>query len=139
MDVVRRILGVFLILFSLVIAAQFIAWRLYDSGAVWGVVNYISLVAIAVSFYFNAERKWKSEARGEEGVTKEYLESNVLYFATLALVALFLFNWLNLLVNGVKDVGDEVMHDIVWVVVDILIILVAGATGRYLLRGGERG
>ena len=51
------------------------------------------------------------------------------------LTALFLFNWLNLLVNGAKPVGEEVMHDVVWVVVDIMIIVVSGATGGYLLRG----
>ena len=52
-----------------------------------------------------------------------------MYFATMVLAALFLFNWLNLLVNGAKDFGEEVMHDVVWVVVDIMIIVVTGATG----------
>ena len=137
MDGIKRIIGALLILFSIVIAAQFIAWRLYDSGDVWTVVNYISLVAIALAFYFNWERKRKSEASGETGVTREYIESNVLYFATMILAALFLFNWLNLLVNGAKDVGEEVMHDVVWVVVDIMIIVVSGATGGYLLKGSS--
>ncbi len=41
------------------------------------------------------------------------------------------------LIDGASDVGVEVMHDVVWVVVDILIIVVSGATGGYLLRGGE--
>ncbi len=134
---IRRIIGAALILVSLVIAVQFIAWRLYDSGDVWTIVNYISLVAIALAFYFNWERKRKSEASGETGVTREYIESNVLYFSTMILAALFLFNWLNLLVNGANDVGVEVMHDVVWVVVDIMIIVVSGATGGYLLRAGE--
>lgn len=133
----RRIIGVVHILVSLLIAVQFIAWRLYDSGEVWGVVNYISLVAIALAFYFNWERKRNSDASGETGITREYLESNAVYYATIVLAALFLFNWLNLLVNGASEVGEEVMHDVVWVVVDILIIVVSGATGGYLLRGSE--
>lgn len=132
---IRRIIGAALILVSLVVAVQFIAWRLYDSGDVWTIVNYISLVAIALAFYFNWERKYKNEASGETGVTREYIESNVLYFSTMILAALFLFNWLNLLVNGANDVGVEVMHDVVWVVVDIMIIVVSGATGGYLLQG----
>ncbi|MCY4474382.1 MAG: hypothetical protein OXC83_02980 [Chloroflexi bacterium] len=132
---IRRIIGAALILVSLVVAVQFIAWRLYDSGDVWTIVNYISLVAIALAFYFNWERKYKNEASGEAGVTREYIESNVLYFSTMILAALFLFNWLNLLVNGANDVGVEVMHDVVWVVVDIMIIVVSGATGGYLLQG----
>ena len=135
MDGLRRIIGALLILVSIVVAVQFIAWRLYDSGDVWAIVNYISLVAIALAFYFNLERKRKNETSGESGVTREYIESNVLYFSTMVLAALFLFNWLNVLVNGATEVGEEVMHDIVWVVVDILIILVAGATGGYLLTG----
>ena len=60
-----------------------------------------------------------------------------MYFATMVLATLFLFNWLNLLVNGAKDVGEEVMHDVVWVVVDVMIILVSGATGGYLLRSSS--
>ena len=119
------------------VAVQFIAWRLYDSGDVWTVVYYISLVAIALAFCFNLERNRKSDASGETGITREYHKSNVMYFSTIVLAALFLFNRLNLLVNGTSDVGEEVMHDVVWVVVDIMIIVVSGATGGYLLRGGE--
>ena len=95
-------------------------------------------MAIALAFYFNLDRKRKSDASGDESINREYLESNGIYFATMVLAALFLFNWLNLLVNGASDVGEEVMHDVVWVVVDIMIILVSGATGGYLPRSRER-
>ena len=137
MDGIKRIIGGLLILFSIVIAVQFIAWRLYDSGDVWTVVNYISLVAIALAFYFNLERKRKNETSGDGSVDREYVESNVLYFGTMVLAALFLFNWLNLLVNGAKDVGEEVMHDVVWVVVDVMLIVISGATGGHLLKGSR--
>ena len=122
---------------SIVVAVQFLAWRLYDSGAVWEIVNYVSLVAIALAFYFNLDRKRKSDGSIDGSINREYLESNVMYFATMVLAALFLFNWLNLLVNGASEVGEEVMHDVVWVVVDVLIILVSGATGGYLLRSSS--
>ncbi len=135
MDGIKRIIGALLILVSIVIAAQFIAWRLYDSEAVWEVVNYVSLVSIALAFYFNLNRKLKNEASGNGSVDREYVESNVLYFGTMVLAALFLFNWLNLLVNGAKDVGEEVMHDVVWVVVDVMLIVIMGATGGHLLKG----
>ena len=135
MQALRRIIGVAQILVSLVVAVQFIAWRLYDSGDVWAILDYVMFVAILLAFYFNLERKRKSDASGESGISREYLESNVMYFATMVLAALFLFNWLNLLVNGAMAVGEEVMHDVVWVVVDIMIIVVSGATGGYLLRG----
>lgn len=137
MDGIKRIIGALLILVSIVIAAQFIAWRLYDSEAVWEVVNYVSLVSIALAFYFNLNRKLKNEASGNGSVDREYVESNVLYFGTMVLAALFLFNWLNLLVNGAKDVGEEVMHDVVWVVVDVMLIVIMGATGGHLLKGSR--
>ena len=132
---IRRIIGAAQVLVSLVVAVQFIMWRLYDSGDVWAIVDYVMLVAIALAFYFNLERKRKHDASGARGITREYLESNVMYFATMVLAALFLFNWLNLLVNGATAVGEEVMHDVVWVVVDVMIIVISGATGGYLLRG----
>ena len=36
MDGIKRIIGALLILVSIVIAVQFIAWRLYDSGPMSG-------------------------------------------------------------------------------------------------------
>ena len=132
---IRRIIGAAQVLVSLVVAVQFIMWRLYDSGDVWAIVDYVMLVAILLAFYFNWERKRKHDASGDRSISREYLESNVMYFATMVLAALFLFNWLNLLVNGASAVGEEVMHDVVWVVVDVMIIVVSGATGGYLLRG----
>ena len=131
---IRRIIGALLILVSIVIAAQFIAWRLYDSGDVWTIVNIISLVSIAVAFYFNLVRKFANDRSGESGITREYLESNILYFSTIVLAALFLFNWLNLIINGFEEVGDDVMQNIVWVVIDIMLIMVLGGTEGYLLR-----
>ena len=140
MDGIKRIIGMLQILVSIVVAVQFIAWRLYDSGAVWEIVDYVMLVSIALAFYFNLERKRKSDASGDGSINREYLESNVMYFATMVLAALFLFNWLNLLVNGASDVGEAVMHDVVWVVVDVLIIwfreLLAGIC--CVVRGSNR-
>ena len=137
MDVLRRILGVVHILVAIIVGVQFVAWRLYDSGAVWDVLNIIMLVAIALALYFNWERKRNHDGSSDGSVNREYLESNLMFYATIVLAVLFVFNWLNLLVNGSTDVGEESMHDIVWVVVDILIITVSGATGGYLLREGE--
>ena len=137
MAAIRRILGVVHILVAILIGVQFVAWRLYDSGTVWGVVNYISLVAIVLALYFNWERKRKHDASSDGSVNREYLESNLMFYATVVLAVLFAFNWLNLLFNGASEIGEEVMHDIVWVVVDILIITVSCATGTYLLREGE--
>ena len=134
---IRRIIGVVHIVYAVVIAAAFVLWRTGVVDDLWDVINVLSFVVILLAFYFNWERKRKSDASGESDITREYLESNVLYFATMILAALFLFNWLNLLVNGFKEVGVEDMHDVVWVVVDIMIIVVSGATGGYLLKGSS--
>ena len=137
MDGIRRIIGVVHIIYSLVIAVVFVLWRTGVVDDLWAVINVLSCLVIALAFYFSLERKRKHDASGETGITREYLESNVMYFATIILAALFLFNWLNVLVNGPSEVGEEVMHDVVWVVVDIMIIVVSGATGGYLLRGNS--
>ena len=134
---IRRIIGVVHIVYAVVIAAAFVLWRTGVVDDLWDVINVLSFVVILLAFYFNWERKRRHDASGETGITREYLESNVLYFATMILAALFLFNWLNLLVNGFKDVNEEVMHDVVWIVVDIMIIVVSGATGGYLLKGSS--
>ena len=134
MDAIKRIVGAVLILVSMLIAVLFIAWRLYDSADVWTIANIVSLVSIAVAFYFNLERKRISDGSGDNSVTREYLEANALYYATIVLATLFLFNWLNLRVNGIEAVGDDVVQNVVWVVVDILLIVVLWATGGHLLR-----
>ena len=70
MQALRRTIGVAQILVSLVVAVQFIAWRLYDSGDVWAILDYVMFVAILLAFYFNLERKRKSDASGESGITR---------------------------------------------------------------------
>lgn len=135
MDGIRRIIGVVHIVYSVVIAAAFVLWRTGVVDDLWAVINVLSFVVIALAFYFNWDRKRKHDGSEEKGITREYLESNALYFSTMVLAALFLFNWVNLLANGASEVGEEVMHDVVWVAVDIMIIVVSGATGGYLLRG----
>ena len=70
-------------------------------------------------------------------MNREYLESNVMYLAAMVLAALFLFNRSNLLVNGVSEIGEEVMHDVVRGVLDVMVILVSGATGGYLAKGND--
>ena len=102
------------IIYSLVIAVVFVLWRTGVVDDLWAVINVLSCLVIALAFYFSLERKRKHDASGETGITREYLESNVMYFATIILAALFLFNWLNVLVNGPSEVGEEVMHDVVW-------------------------
>ena len=69
MQALRRIIGVAQILVSLVVAVQFIAWRLYESGDVWAILDYVMFVAILLAFYFNLERKRKSDASGESGAS----------------------------------------------------------------------
>ncbi len=134
MDGIKRIIGVVHIVYAVVIAVAFVLWRTGIVDDLWEVINVLSCIMIVLAFYFNWDRKRKHDANGETGITREYLESNVLYFATMVLAALFLFNWLNVLDNGFKEVGIESMHDVVWVVVDVMLIVVMGATGGYLLR-----
>ena len=134
MPTVLRFVGYALIVFAVVFAVQFVMWRVYESGENWAILNPIGIVAVGIALLINARRKLVYDRDAGAEFTREFLEANTMLYSTILLAALYLFNSLNLWINGYHEVNELVMHDINWVIVDVATVVIVGTTGRYLVR-----
>ena len=133
----KQILGVVHVVYAVVIAVAFVLW---PTGAVddfWPIINIASCVVIVLALFFNYLRKRAHDASGDDGINREYLESNLLFYGSVVLAMLFAFNWINLLANGATDIGELPLHDWVWTIVDVMIAVISGATGMHLIRSSN--
>lgn len=139
MDVLRKLLAVFLIGVALLVAVHFIFNSFYretlDAVVVWSVLDWPIALAIVVAVIVNFRRKRTLDRESEQSFTREYVEVNAATYAT-ALVALWFYsNWFNFLSLGSE--GESAANLVVWAIVDALIVLVLGATGSHLWRAEE--
>ena len=134
MEGIKKLVGWLLVAISVVIGAQYVFQAAYDSGDVWFILDFAILAGAVISLIVNYIRKRSFDADNDGGFSREYFESNVLLYASTALIMMFLYNWINLLVNGDDAVGDS-DYLIIWTAVDVLVVIVSCVTGRYLIRG----
>lgn len=139
MNVLQKLLAVFLIGVALLVAVHFVFNSFYreslDTVEVWSVLDWPMALGLVIALVVHFRRKRALDARAEQGLTREYVEVNVATYGT-ALVALWFFsNWFNFLNVGME--GESAGNLVMWVIVDALIVLVLSATASYLWRAGE--
>ena len=134
MEGIKKPIGWLLIAISVVVGVQYVFQGTYDSGDVWFILDFVILAGAVISLIVNYHRKRSFDGDNDGGLTREYFESNVLLYASIALIMMFLYNWINLLVNG-NDAGDASDYLITWTAVDVLVVILSCVTGRYLIRG----
>ena len=139
MNVLRKLLAVFLIGVALLVAVHFVFNSFYrellDTVEVWSVLDWPMALGLVIALVVHFQRKRALEAGSEQGLTREYVEVNVATYGS-ALVALWFFsNWFNFLNVGME--GESAGNLVMWVIVDALIVLVLSATASYLWRAGE--
>ena len=134
MESLKRVIGIVHILAAFAVALQQMSaptWE--DSGMVWDFLNPVMFVFIALALIFNFMRKRENDSAGGSSVTREYVESNVLFYLTAALAILFVYNWVGELTRGAEE-SRGTLTGIVWTYVNITFILISASTGAHLLR-----
>ena len=139
MDILRKLLAVFLIGVALLVAVHFVFNSFYretlDTIDVWSILDWPIALAIAIAIVVNVRRKRALDRGSEQGLDREYVEANSALYAT-ALVALWFYsNWFNFL--NVGSEGESAANLVVWALVDALIVLVLSVTGGHLWRADE--
>ena len=140
MKQVNQILAVLLILMSVIVGVHWIASPLYDNSSgeypVWVILNFPMAVLIIVCLITNTLRKRRLQTDATDGpVTRNYLETNVKFYASLVLTLWFFWNWFYALFpyNEPGLVGE--IHLMMWAFINpVLTVPVFFATGAYLWR-----
>ena len=134
MDVIKKILGAYLIGVAMVVAVWFIINSFFvDSFSVlnvWHVLDVLMLIGLAIGLVYNYDRK-RRDADGTpgDGISRRYLEANVAFYLTAGVTIIFLHSWFAFLYNGPESLDGNHQAWVIWAFVDTLVPLVLGVTG----------
>jgi hypothetical protein len=141
MDMLRRVVAVFLVGIFMVTAAHFILSPFYpdslDAGRLWDILNPFMAVAMVAVLVAHWVRKHKLDSGGQDGaMTREYIEANLSFYAAALLTVWFFWNWFDAIMAGGEQQGQT--NRIIWAFIDPLFIVLTGITGCYLWRTTSR-
>ncbi len=140
MDALRKPVGAYLVLVAIAVALFFIVNPLLDDSidvaGVWSVLDIFMVIALALGLLFAYLGKQRVDAQQSgDGVSRAYLEANVIFFAVAAITILFLHNWFSLLAGGQDSLDGNHQVWVIWAAVDTAFPLVLGVLGCRLWRG----
>ena len=142
MDLVKRILAVFLVVTGIAAAALLIITPLTHDGSpdypMWKILNWFMAAAVLIVLVVAFLRKHVREA--DELIVVEYLRLNLVYYGAIALTMLFFWEWFWTL-NPDSETGDAVTSHIVYFpIMDALFVALSLSVGRRLWKeaGGAR-
>ena len=123
-----RVTSVYLIVLAVVVAVNFIITPLYHPGGdepytVWEVLNWFMAVGMVITVIASYIQKRRVDADGSSDI-KRYLEANAVFYLAVVVFIIFFWNWFSDLSPNNQPDGQY------WVVVDTLMPIVMGLTGR---------
>ena len=136
---VKKPAGIYLIAVAVLVAVYFAINSFFvpkfDVMIVWHVLDVLMLTGLGLALFFNYVYKRDAADRDETaGITRRYLEANVLFFVTAGLMLAFLHNWFFLLADGNASLTTYVWN--AWTVIDVVLPIIFGVTGCRLMREG---
>lgn len=140
MDGLRKPVGAYLVLVAIAVAVFFIVNPLLadsiDVPDVWNVLDYLMVIALVLGLvYAYLGKRAVDASQSGDGVSRAYLEANVIFFAVAAVTVLFLHNWFSLLEGGSSSLDGNHQAWVIWAAVDTALPLVLGVLGCRLWRG----
>ena len=144
MDILKKIVGIILLIVAVVVAVHTVVEPLYfdssqsSSGyseGVWDIINPLSAITVILGLIFGYMRKRDADAADEATVTREFLTANTIFFGFLFIGIVFFWNWFNLLSPAFNAVGPDAVS-LAWIIIDAGLPLLAGSLGIHLALGG---
>ena len=130
MQILMRLIAVYLVLVAAAVAVNFIITPLYHPGGdapfpVWEVLNWFMAagIIITVAAAFVEKRRVDGDAD-----LKRYLGANTVFYSAVAIFIVFFWNWFSSLDPDNSPDGQF------WVVIDTLMPIVMGVAGCRLWR-----
>ncbi len=123
----RKLLGAHLMGTAVFVAVWFVVNPFFDVNGVWDVANYLMAVPLVAALLLNSRRTVEDrEGERGDGSGPRSLTANLCLYVTVGVALLFFRNWF-LVMSGAD--GDDSTTGLVWIVVNVLFPLIAGATG----------
>lgn len=134
MEIVKKILAVFLILTAIAAALNLILTPVYHDGSpdypIWRILNWFMAAAVLVCL---VEAFLQSRIPANEGDgTLERVQRSALFYGAIVLTMLYFWEWFWTL-NPESETGDAVTSHVVYFpIVDALFVVISLAVGRSL-------
>ena len=140
MEVLKKVIGIVLILIAAIVAIHTVIEPLYHTSTVpdnlnsphWGYINIISAISIVLGLILSYIRM---NNIGKNSSVQEFIAANTLFYGFMFAAIIFFWNWFGIIEAGKNftAVSDET-RSIVWIFFDALLPLLNGAMGAHLLR-----
>lgn len=143
MDMLRKIIGVLLIVVAAAVAIHTVVEPLYHAttdaqpyAPLWNILDPIMAVAIVLTVIFGYIRK--RDACNEDGttITREWLSANVVFYGIIFIGIIFFWNYFNLLRPAFTAIGADAVS-MAWIIIDAALPLLLGAMGMHLFKAED--
>lgn len=133
MDIIKRVLAVFLVVIGVIVALNLILTPVYHDGSpdypIWRIVNWFMAAGVLIALVVNL---WRRRTLAKDASILEYVRTSVAFYGTIVLTMLFFWEWLWTL-NPESETGDAVTSHLVYFpIMDSLFVVIALATGGHL-------
>ena len=139
LTIVKKPVALYLLAVGILVALYFVVHPFFsgkfDVTIVWHVLDVMMFLGLGLALganYFN--KRDKADNEPGTGITKQYLEANLLFFVTAVLTMMFLYNWFSLLSHGNFSITTAQSN--IWNVIDIALPITFGLTACRLCREG---
>ena len=143
MDMLRKIIGILLIVVAAAVAIHTVIEPLYHASSdaqpyspLWNILDPIMAVAIILTIIFGYIRKRDACNEAGTAITREWLSANVLFYGIIFIGIMFFWNYFNLLSPSFTAVGPDAAS-IAWIIIDSALPLLLGAMGMHLFKADD--
>ncbi len=134
----RLVFWVYLRVLAVVVYVQYIGSQFYDptseglAEAIYRIIDPLMVLGMLIAVYFAYQRKRAVDTGPDNAVNREYLEANVTYYISIALLVGLLWNWV-----GFQFADPLTTHSWLWALIDITAPLLFFATSTQLMKNEE--
>ena len=139
MEVLKKVIGIVLILIAAIVAIHTVIEPLYHTSTVdnlnspnWGYINVLSAISIVLGLIFSYIRM---NNIGKNSSVQEFIAANTLFYGFMFAAIIFFRNWFGIIEAGKNFTAVSAeTRSIVWIFFNALLPLLNGAMGAHLLR-----
>ena len=140
MDVLRMVFAVILLFTAAAVAVYFVIVPLTSSSmsstVVWYYLDILMAVSLLAALVVQLQRKRAADVNKGEGLNREWLEANAMFYLSVIVSLWFFRNWFDLLTSNPLG-SQSVPTWVIWDILDALIPVVLGVTGFRLWRNSS--
>ena len=143
MDMLRKIIGILLIVIAAGVAIHTVIEPLYHTttdaqpyAPLWNILDPFMAVAIVLTIIFGYIRKRDACSEADTTVTREWISANVVFYGIIFIGIMFFWNYFNLLSPTFTAIGADTVS-MAWIIIDAALPLLLGAMGIHLFRADE--